>query len=443
MLGLTTAPKNAMRRVAVISLATLGACTSASLPEPSTSVSPSEASAVHRTDTSATSKPVAAPAGEAHPGTAQSTDLRRLTVLVTPTQPQAIAVKLADLGKRYARLGGLWANQGARVFGSGALLTPSTSTGDASTKSRVYVVTNRHVVGFATTVEISFPETKQDVAGRVVYVDDRYDLAIVELDDSTAPASAFALEPRPVRDQDEVIASGYPGIGGNPSYQVTRGHVSNQSVIVDETEAVPYIQHTAPIDPGSSGGPLTSAHGTLIGINTLKLRDREGVGMAVPADAITRAFTQLLTPAEPPSSAAACSHLAAMLSHQEPSQALLSAFGADLVATAGADSLAVLGRDEVWKERFVEDPTAVLTLAVAIRLWHQLKANDPKQAVHCAPQQQNSSALTLVGKGKPYPVEFTLEQGRYKLSKVTLSGRSGSGFLDSWAPTKAWKPSLR
>ena len=42
----------------------------------------------------------------------------------------------------------------------------------------------------------------------------------------------FAIEQAPVHDQDAVVASGYPGIAGDPSYQVTRGYVSNRSVLL-------------------------------------------------------------------------------------------------------------------------------------------------------------------------------------------------------------------
>ncbi len=45
-----------------------------------------------------------------------------------------------------------------------------------------------------------------------------------------------------------------------------------------------YMQFTAPISPGNSGGPLTDEHGSVVGITTAKIvfRGSEGLGFAVP-----------------------------------------------------------------------------------------------------------------------------------------------------------------
>lgn len=419
--------------------ATLGAvlCACAAAPRPRSATADPPAQTAQPRPLASEDSPAPSTPTEAKP----TTDLRQLTVIVTPNQPDVISAKLSELGKRYSRLGGRWATQGTQAFGSGAVLV-APSSNSSEQRPRVFVITNRHVVGFAETVNLTFPTTNHEQPGKVVYVDEPYDLAIIEVEGLTAPLVGFTLESQSVHDQDEVIASGYPGIDGHPSYQVTRGYVSNERVIVDEADQVPYIQHTAPIDPGSSGGPLTTARGSLVGINTLKLRDREAVGMAVPARAIVRALAELQSPAVPPSANGACERLAALLSHEEPPQALLAAFAAQLVSEAGPKSLTWLGKDAEWRERFATDPITVLTLAVAVRLWVQLKGNEPKQPVLCE-RSSHGQALALRARGKSYPVEFSLEQARFKLSKVALTGTNGAGFLDTFAPAKTWKPSLR
>jgi S1-C subfamily serine protease len=44
------------------------------------------------------------------------------------------------------------------------------------------------------------------------------------------------------------------------------------------------IQHTAPLNPGNSGGPLVDSFGRVVGINTAIIAMAQGLGFAVPAD---------------------------------------------------------------------------------------------------------------------------------------------------------------
>ncbi len=76
---------------------------------------------------------------------------------------------------------------------------------------------------------------------------------------------------------------------GSPSrlgYTVTAGIFSGYRVF-DEHQ---FLQTDAPINPGNSGGPLITSDGNVVGINTMILRDTEGIGFAIPAKVLFEEF---------------------------------------------------------------------------------------------------------------------------------------------------------
>jgi S1-C subfamily serine protease len=79
---------------------------------------------------------------------------------------------------------------------------------------------------------------------------------------------------------------------GNPSglaYTVTTGVVSG----LRELNGKPYVQTDAPINPGNSGGPLINEQGQVIGINSMVMRGVNGIGFAIPIEAVYTEFPQL------------------------------------------------------------------------------------------------------------------------------------------------------
>jgi S1-C subfamily serine protease len=55
------------------------------------------------------------------------------------------------------------------------------------------------------------------------------------------------------------------------------------------------IQHTAPLNPGNSGGPLLDARGRVVGINTAIIAQAQGIGFSVPANTARWVVSQILT----------------------------------------------------------------------------------------------------------------------------------------------------
>jgi S1-C subfamily serine protease len=55
------------------------------------------------------------------------------------------------------------------------------------------------------------------------------------------------------------------------------------------------IQTSTPINPGNSGGPLLNSVGNVVGITTAIVSDSQGLGFAIPSNAILREISALIT----------------------------------------------------------------------------------------------------------------------------------------------------
>ncbi len=142
------------------------------------------------------------------------------------------------------------------------------------------VLTNAHNLA-RSGVEVVFADGRREHA-TVQGIDVDGDLAVLAADTGDAPAVAWANGEAPAVGQP-VVALANPG-GRGP--RATLGYVSG----VDRSFRGPRgrritgsYEHTAPLLPGSSGGPLLSAAGELLGVNTHRLG--EGFYLAIPADA--------------------------------------------------------------------------------------------------------------------------------------------------------------
>ena len=71
----------------------------------------------------------------------------------------------------------------------------------------------------------------------------------------------------------------------------------NRTIQVDneygESTLSNLIQHDASINPGNRGGPLIDLNGRVLGINTVKVADAEGLGFAIPISIGSKVVQQL------------------------------------------------------------------------------------------------------------------------------------------------------
>jgi serine protease Do len=88
---------------------------------------------------------------------------------------------------------------------------------------------------------------------------------------------------------EKVYAIGSPGLGKEVLEQtISEGLVSSSK---RKLKGALYLQHSAAVNPGNSGGPLLNEHGQVAGMVTLKAR-LEGVSFAVRVESIRKVFPE-------------------------------------------------------------------------------------------------------------------------------------------------------
>lgn len=146
------------------------------------------------------------------------------------------------------------------------------------------IITNEHVVRGGSRFIIRRIGENKSYPAKLFVTTKRLDLAALRLTDTSAGAKSLPLEPQ-INGQSgsSQIGVGEPVVTiGNPrglQGSVSSGIVSGFRI----TDGKKMIQITAPISPGSSGGPVFDARGTVIGVATATLRDGQNLNFAVPA----------------------------------------------------------------------------------------------------------------------------------------------------------------
>jgi S1-C subfamily serine protease/Tfp pilus assembly protein PilF len=155
------------------------------------------------------------------------------------------------------------------------------------------VVTNDHVLGgdgpievFAFGIKESNPVRLARVSATAIYRSAKHDLAVLKLEKAPDHLTPLAVAVDNPRGGVKVFAIGSPGLGEDVLEQsIHEGLVSAVRTI----DGVTYVQHSAAVNPGNSGGPLLDEGCRVVGIATAKA-PLEGVGFAIPAQTIRTVF---------------------------------------------------------------------------------------------------------------------------------------------------------
>ena len=155
-----------------------------------------------------------------------------------------------------------------------------------------HIVTNNHVIGDATEVEVRFSD-KSKLIAQVVGKDLDTDLAVLKVTANHPLPSARFGDSSAVRVGQWVLAVGNPfGLDRTVTLGVVSG-VSRENINLSRYEN--FIQTDASINPGNSGGPLFNLRGEIIGINTAIINFAQGIGFAIPSNMAKQVIEQLLT----------------------------------------------------------------------------------------------------------------------------------------------------
>jgi putative serine protease PepD len=201
----------------------------------------------------------------------------------------------------------------ARVSPSVVSINVSTgSTGDTGSgfflSSSGYILTNNHVVSAAANgggnIRVALANNKSYPA-RLVGRDSSYDLAVLKIDVTDAPALQLGNSDE-IQVGDGVIAIGSPlGLAGT----VTSGIISAKNRAVSsgsgtgESSFINALQTDAAINPGNSGGPLVDMSGAVIGVNSAIASlgsgfggqsGSIGLGFAIPINQAKKTADQLI-----------------------------------------------------------------------------------------------------------------------------------------------------
>lgn len=180
--------------------------------------------------------------------------------------------------------------------GGDGVLAPQSSLGSGVIVDgdKGIIVTNNHVVKDADQIRVTLHDD-QTLTAKVLGVDEKTDLAVLQIDTKQAKLSAAPFgNSDQMRVGDWILAIGNPfGLGGT----VTAGIISARARDIKSGPYDDYLQTDASINRGNSGGPMFNLKGEIIGINTAIFSPSGGsigIGFAIPSNIVKPVVDQIV-----------------------------------------------------------------------------------------------------------------------------------------------------
>ncbi|HSR11994.1 MAG TPA: trypsin-like peptidase domain-containing protein [Thermodesulfobacteriota bacterium] len=166
--------------------------------------------------------------------------------------------------------------------GSGTIITPDG-----------YILTNDHVASQAEKLTAILADGRR-LNATLVGTDPATDLALIRASALGLPFATLG-DSSGLRVGQLVIAIGNPfGFQSTVSTGVVsalgRALRSREGRLIENI-----VQHTAPLNPGNSGGPLVDSRGRVVGVNTAIIAMAQGIGFSIPSNTARWVVSQILT----------------------------------------------------------------------------------------------------------------------------------------------------
>jgi serine protease Do len=153
------------------------------------------------------------------------------------------------------------------------------------------IVTNRHVIAGARTVQVKLADGRE-LPAKVVGADASTDIALLSVSAGSLPVLRLGSSEN-IAVGEAVIAIGNPfGLGQS----VTAGIISARGRTLEADPYIDFLQTDAAINAGNSGGPLLSTDGAVIGVTSAIFSPNGGsvgLGFAIPAETVASVIGEL------------------------------------------------------------------------------------------------------------------------------------------------------